>query len=214
MRSALVFSLAMLAWSVPSLACAPPAERTLYRIEHESFGDIGREVLTFRCEGEQLVVDRTVQITVRVLFVTAYRREAHYREIWQDGRLIRFESHTDDNGRRIVVVARAAGGGVIIEGPDGPREVPSTVVPTDPWNQNVVDRTLLFDRTDGKVLQVNVADAGQEPVQVDGRTICARKYVVSGDLELELWYDPRGAWLKSRLRREGGAITMTRQRSS
>jgi hypothetical protein len=214
MRSALGFSLAMLAWSVPSLACAPPAEQTRYRIEYASFGDIGREVLTFRCEGEQLVVDWTVDVTVRVLFVTAYRREAHYREIWQDGRLIRFESHTDDNGRRIAVVARANGGSMVIEGPDGPREAPSTVVPTDPWNQNVVDRTLLFDRTDGKVLQVNVADAGKEPIQVDGRTICARKFIVSGDLERELWYDPAGARVRSRFRREGGAITITRQRSS
>src|ERR671919_418541 len=110
--------------------------------------------------------------------------------------------------------ARANGGSMVIEGPDGPREAPSTVVPTDPWNQNVVDRTLLFDRTDGKVLQVNVADAGKEPIQVDGRTICARKFIVSGDLERELWYDPAGARVRSRFRREGRAITITRQRSS
>jgi Family of unknown function (DUF6134) len=214
MRSAFVSALAILAWSVPALACDPPLEQTHYRIEHEVFGDIGREVVTVRCEGEQLVVDRTVEVTVRVLLVTAYHHEARYREIWQDGRLIRFESQTDDNGRRIAVSARTAGERVVIEGPEGPRQAPSTVIPSDPWNQSVVDRTLVFDRTDGKVLQVNLTDAGEEPIEVDGYTISARKYVVSGDLERELWYDHTGAWLKSRFRREGGAITITRQLSS
>jgi hypothetical protein len=211
MRSAFLFALAILAWSVPARACVLPTEEALYRIEHEAFGDIGREVVTARCEGEQLVVDRTVEVTVRLLLVTAYHREAHYREIWQDGRLIRFDSQTDDNGRQIAVSARTAGERVVIEGPEGPRQAPSTVVPSDPWNQSVVDRTLVFDRTDGKVLQVNVADRGEEAIEVDGHTIWARKFVVSGDLERELWYDHAGALVKSWFRREGGAITITRQ---
>jgi Domain of unknown function (DUF6134) len=204
----------VLTTSVPAPACDLPVTQASYRIEHEAFGDIGREVLTVRCEGEQLVVDGTVEVTVRVLLVTAYHREAHYREIWEDGRLIRFESETDDNGTRIAVSARSIGNRVVIEGPDGPKRVPSTVAPSDPWNQRVVDRTLVFDRTGGKVLRVTVTEAGEEPIEVDGQTICARKYIVSGDLERELWYDRAGTWVKSRFYRDGSAITITRQLSS
>jgi hypothetical protein len=60
-------------------------------------------------------------------------------------------------------------------------------------------------------VEVDVADAGEVPVQVDGRRIIARKYLVSGDLELELWYDESGAWVKWRMHHERGAVTMTRE---
>jgi hypothetical protein len=213
MLPAVAFLLSVLVWSVPVVACAPPAERVLYRIEHETFGNIGRQVLTFRCDGDRLVVDTTVDVAVWMLFFTIYRHEARYRGVWQGDRLVRFESHTDDNGKILEVFARAADGRVIIEGPNGQSEAPLTVVPNHPWNYDVIARTLLFDPIDGKVLQVHVTDAGEEAIELDGRRITARKYLISGDLELELWYDLGGAWVRWRMQEERGAVTMTRQRS-
>ena len=212
MLPAVAFVLTLLVWSVPVLACAPPVERAVYRIEHETFGNIGHQVLTFRCDGDRLVVDTTVDVTVRMLFFTIYRHEARYRGVWQGDRLLRFESHTDDNGKKLEVFARAAGGRVIIDGPNGRSEAPLTVVPNHPWNHDLISRRLLLDPIDGKVLQVDVTDAGEEAIELDGRRIKARKYLVSGDLELELWYDSGGAWLRWRMQEERGAVTMNRER--
>jgi hypothetical protein len=206
-----VFLLSLLVWCVPSLACVPPAERAVYRIDHETFGNVGRQVLTFHCSGDRLVVDTTVDVAVRMLFLTLYRHEAHYREVWQGDRLVRFESHTDDNGRMLEVLARAVGEHIIIDGPDGQSEAPLTVVPDHPWNRGVLGRTLLFDPVDGTFRRVDVADAGAAAIEVEGRRIIARKYLVSGDLELELWYDESGAWVKWRMQDERGAVTMTRE---
>ena len=111
MLALVAFLVCLLVSSVPSLACAPPAERAVSRIEHEIFGDIGRQILTFTCRGDRLVVDTTVSIAVRVLFVTLYRHEAHYREVWQGDRLIGFESHTDANGRALDVSWRELSAG-------------------------------------------------------------------------------------------------------
>ena len=124
--------LGLLAWSVPAFACVPPVAQELYRIEHETFGHIGRQVLTFRCDGDQLVVDTTVNVAVRMLSFTIYRHEAHYRAVWEGDRLARFESHTDDNGKIEEVLARAAGERVIIDGPKGQSQAPLSVVPTPP----------------------------------------------------------------------------------
>jgi Family of unknown function (DUF6134) len=206
-----VFLLSLLGSCVPSLACAPPAERAVYRIDHENFGNIGRQVLTFSCRGDRLVVDTTVNVAVRMLFLTLYHHEAHYREVWQGDRLVSFEGHTDDNGRILDVLARAAGEHVIIDGPKGHSEAPATVVPDHPWNHDAIGRTLLFDPIDGTFRHVEVADAGEAPIQVDGRKIMARKYVVSGDHEVELWYDESDAWVQWRMQHERGAVTMTRE---
>jgi Family of unknown function (DUF6134) len=210
-RSFVAFLLSLLVTSVPSLACAPPAERAVYRVDHETFGNIGRQVLTFSCSGDRLVVDTTVDVAVRMLLFTPYRQEAHYREVWEGDRLVSFESHTDDNGRILEVSARAVGERIVIDGPNGHSEAPLMAVPDHPWNHDVVGRTLLFDPVDGTVRRVEVADAGKAPLEVDGRQIMARKYLVSGDLKLELWYDENGAWLKWRMHHGQGAVTMTRQ---
>jgi hypothetical protein len=201
------------AWCAPALACAPPADRLAYRIEHETFGDIGRQILTFTCRGDRLIVDTAVNVTVRMLFLTLYHHEAHYREVWQGDRLLRFESHTDDDGRMLEVVARAAGGRMLIDGPPGHGEAPLAVVPDHPWNGRLLDHTLLFDPMDGTLRRVRVTDAGEAQIEVDGRWLRARKYLVSGDLELELWYDESGAWVKWRMPHERGAVTMTRDAS-
>jgi hypothetical protein len=205
------FLLGLLVASAPSLACVPPAEQAVYRVDHETFGNIGRQVLTFSCSGDRLVVDTTVDVAVRMLLFTPYRQEAHYREVWEGDRLVSFESHTDDNGRILEVSARAVGERIVIDGPNGHSEAPLMAVPDHPWNHDVVGRTLLFDPVDGTVRRVEVADAGKAPLEVDGRQIMARKYLVSGDLKLELWYDENGAWLKWRMHHGQGAVTITRQ---
>jgi hypothetical protein len=56
-----------------------------------------------------------------------------------------------------------------------------------------------------------VTPAGTETITASGRAIAARKYVVTGDLERELWYDDGGHWLQSRLEHDGAKITLTRQ---
>jgi hypothetical protein len=210
------FLFSLLAASVPSLACAPPTERAVYRVEHETFGDIGRQVLTFSCSGDQLVVETTVEVAVQMPPFTLYRQEAHYREVWEGdrlvSRLVRFESHTDANGEILEVFARAEGEHLVIDGPNGHSEAPSMAVPDHLWNPEVVGRTLLFDPVDGTFRRVQVADAGKAPLQIHGRQIMARKYVVSGDVDLELWYDDKsGAWVQWRMHHLEGAVTMTRQ---
>jgi hypothetical protein len=56
-----------------------------------------------------------------------------------------------------------------------------------------------------------VTPSGTETITVAGRAVAARKYLVTGDLERELWYDAAGDWLQSRLEHDGAKITLTRQ---
>ena len=212
MLASVVFLLSLFVASAPSFACGPPpVERAVYRVDHETFGNIGRQVLTFSCSGDRLVVETTVDVAVQMALFTLYRQEAHYREVWEGDRLVRFESHTDDNGRVLAVSARAVGERIVIDGPNGHSEAPLMAVPDHPWNHDVVGRTLLFDPVDGTFRRVEVTDAGEVPVEVGGRQIMARKYLVSGDLEVELWYDENGGWVKWRMHDGRGAVTMTRQ---
>jgi Family of unknown function (DUF6134) len=195
----------------PALACNHPAERVDYAIHHETYGDVGRHVVTFSCQGDDLLVETRVDGEVTVLAIPIFKREATYRELWREGRLIAFDSRFDDNGEVYEVSARAEGEHTVIDGRRGRVEAPATVVSNHPWNYDVLERTLLFDTQRGRLQQVHITPAGAETITVAGREVAARKYLVTGDLERELWYDDAGNWLQSRLAHDGDKITLTRQ---
>jgi Family of unknown function (DUF6134) len=194
-----------------ALACSHQPERVEYAIHHETYGEVGRHVITFSCQGDDLVVETTIEGEVKVLMVPLFKRDGTYREVWRGDRLIEFESRIVDNGEVYQVSARANDGHTVIEGRRGRIEAPPTIVSNHPWNHDVIDRPLLFDTQRGRLQEVQVAPAGAEIVTVAGRGIEARKYRVTGDLERELWYDDAGNWLQSRLEHDGAKITLTRQ---
>jgi hypothetical protein len=193
-----------------ALACAAP-ERAEFAIHHETYGEVGRHVITFACAGEDLIVETTIRGEVKVLMLPLFKRDGSYREVWRGDRLVAFDSHVVDNGEAYQVTARANGERTVIEGRRGRIEAPATIVSNHPWNHEAVDRTLLFDTQRGRLQQVQVTPAGIELITIAGRPVAARKYRVSGDLERELWYDEAGNWLQSRLEHDGAKITLTRQ---
>jgi hypothetical protein len=194
-----------------ALACTAPPERAEYTIHHESYGEVGRHVIDFSCDGDDLVVETTIEGEVKVLMVPLFKREGTYREVWRGDRLIAFDSHIVDNGEAYEVRARANGDRTVIEGRRGHIEAPPTIVPNHPWNHDVIERTLLFDTQRGRLQEVQVIPAGTETITVAGREVEAQRYRITGDLERELWYDAAGNWLQSRLEHDGAKITLTRQ---
>jgi len=195
-------------------ACVPPPAPASFRIVHAVFGEIGRHDVDFRCEGGQLIVETEARIEVEVVAVTAYRREARYREVWRDDRLIAFDGETVEDGTAKPVTARRRDDHVLIDGPAGRIEAPSGVVPDNPWNPHIASRSVLFDVSSGELLRVRVRHAGEETIEVAGQPVRADKYVRSGDREHALWYAKDGRWLRWRLERATGAVTFERQAGS
>jgi hypothetical protein len=205
----LALALALLA-AGQAVACPDAPPDAEYRIRHEAYGEVGRHVITFACAGDELIVETRVAGEVRLLMVPIFQREARYREVWRGDRLIAFDSWSRDNGEIYEVKARADGEQTIIEGRRGRTLAPATVISNHPWNHAVLDRPLLFDTQRGKLQQVRVTPAGEDTINVGGARVRALKYVVTGDLERELWYGRDGEWLQSRLEYKGAAITLTR----
>lgn len=210
MRLPWLLAPAVLCLANATAACEPPEPAT-FRIVHEAFGEIGRHALSFRCDGSDLIVETDARIEVEILAVTAYQREARYRETWRDDRVVAFDGETVEDGEPKKVRARRQEDHMLIEGPAGRVEAPLDVVPDNPWNPDVALRSLLFDVSTGDLLRVRVRRAGEDVIEVAGRPVEAHRYVRSGDREHVLWYAEDGRWLQWRLERTTGAITFVRQ---
>ncbi len=192
-------------------ACSRPPGQDTYTIKHELFGEIGRHVITYSCEGDDLVVETEIDGEATMLSVPVYALEGRYREVWHGDRLISFDSRVDDNGELFEVKARAEGDHMRIDRRRGTIEAPASIVSDHPWNYAVIDRTLLFDARRGKLRHVEVTPAGEETLVIGDAKVAADKYVMSGDLERVLWYGKDGAWLQSQLEYAGSKVFVTRQ---
>jgi Domain of unknown function (DUF6134) len=210
-----VFAAGLLALSVttgtPAHACSHPPGQDVYAVRHELYGEIGRHVITYSCEGDDLVVETKIDGGVTLLSIPVYTLEGGYHEVWRGDRLISFDSQVDDNGELFEVKARVEGDHMRIDRRSGSVEAPASIVSDHPWNYAVIDRSLLFDARRGKLRHVEVAPAGEETLVIGDAKVVADKYVVSGDLERVLWYGKDGAWLQSQLTYGGSKVFVTRQ---
>lgn len=172
----------------PARAGAPPGTYH-YAVHHPSYGDIGTFTNTVTHKGDEVIVNTEVRIAVDILFITAHREEADRREVWRNGRLVAYDSLTMKNGERLAVKGRANGSSFVIDGLDGRIEAPAVVHPSNPWSITITEKTLLLATASGKLLKVEATPAGEETIELADRKVEARRFRVTGELDLELWYD-------------------------
>ncbi len=131
-------------------------------------------------------------ITVPVLFFT-YKYSYRGREVWKDGKLQRFDSTCNDDGKRYVVTAAAEEKGVRFKVNNAERIVSRDVWLTSYWSKpdkKMVDKAVpLVDADTGRDLECKVSQVGPEEVTVSGQAMKLQRYKLTGQVEVELWYD-------------------------
>ncbi len=184
---------------VQSAAAADLADGT-YRFKVFRDGDeIGSHTITARHDGQDLVLDIAVALKVKVAFITAYRYEQTRREVWRDGRLIAFESDTNDDSTKAKTNGKLEGDMLVVDGPGGRQANRPDILSNSWWNAELVKQAELLNTIDNKILKVSIRDAGEETVETAAGPVKAHRYVITGDIERELWYDGEGRWVHMRL---------------
>ena len=191
-------------------AYEPPAGTVEYQINHSKYDEIGSHVITFSKNGGDQIVEVALAIKVKFLFITVHSLSSKRREVWRDGRFVEYLAKTDENSDLSEVRAKYQGGVTTITGPNGSVETSDTVFPTNPWNPDIVRQKVLMDTKTGELLTVSIQAAGDESVDVAGKRVQGKKYVISGDMERELWFDGAGNLLRFRFVRDGATLTFTR----
>jgi hypothetical protein len=114
-------------------------------------------------------------------------------EVWKDRRLVRFDSNTDDNGKRYIVSAVAEAGGLRVKVNNAERMArPETWLTSywslpDPKLRNQV--IPILDCDNGKDLDGKLAYVATEKHRVAGQEVTLNHYRLSGKVQVDLWYD-------------------------
>jgi hypothetical protein len=184
----------------------PPSRALAFQLmRHDSA--IGTHTLDFKVEDDTL----TVQIVVDVLFTLGPIPLVHYThrntEVWRGGRLSRLEAHTDRNGTELYMSAHRVAAGLRVEGSGtSPYIAPEDALPTTYWNARMLHVPMIGTQ-DGILVHPRVTEKPIEPVRLaSGAETAARCYSLTGDLDLELWYDPESRWMSMRFRVADGSV--------
>ncbi len=189
----------------------PPDRRIAFQlIRHGS--SIGTHTLEFRADGNTLVVDIAVDVHVWLGPIPIAHYTHHGRETWSGDRLVDVQTHTDRNGRQLDMAATWSGRGLSVRGSGtSPYVAPIDAYASTYWRKASLFGPLIGTQ-DGTLNRPSIVQPGVEPVRLaSGAHTKAQRYVLSGDMDVELWYDESDAWVGMRFAVDDGSqITYAR----
>lgn len=199
-------------FGISPVFAAPPQGGSLNFIVLRNGDAVGRHDMLFRNDPDGLKIDIQTNVAVKIAFITAYRFEHEGHEVWQNGRLTRLWSKTNDDGTKHVLDVTAGGQDLAIMADGKDTERAAVSIPASLWNEHILQQKSILNTLDGTRMNISVADLGNEGVPVQGGMIQARHYAISGDLQRELWYDANNVLVKVRFKaKDGSNIEYLRQ---
>jgi hypothetical protein len=196
----------LLAVSPPAYAAVIPSNLRFRALRNGS--PIGVHTVSFRQDGERLVVRTRIDISVKVLFFTAFYLKHDAEEVWHAGRLVSVRSTTDDNGTRVQVSGSAVEGGFRIIGDEGPFLAPAQLLTSNTlWDTRILGATRLIDVQYGGVIGLAVKPLGPALVDTpEGQVSANRHYLITPHYAGTIFHDIRGRWVRAVIEAKGQVI--------
>jgi hypothetical protein len=168
---------------------------------------IGTHTLAFRGNGDMLEVDIAVEVLVKFGPFPIVRYTHSSRESWQGGQLVGVSSRTDRNGKQLRMDACWTDTGLKVEGSGTrPYVAPRNAFATTYWHKATLFGPLIGTQ-DGGLVHPVVAQQRPERIRLaSGDETSAKCYVLSGDINLELWYDTSDTWAGMRFTADDGSV--------
>lgn len=213
---ALILAAAGTATATASAAQDTPYGNSLSFIAYRNGEAIGRHTLSFQRNGQELKVETSINLAVKILGITAYRYNHKAQETWNGDAFQTLSSQTDDNGKKMVIQAQRSPAGLEVvrsaraepvqgaamdqglKRDDTVREtLPLNLLPSSHWNFRQVSQSALLNTQTGSKANVQITQIGREQIKTANGTISAMRYRYTGDVTKDQWFDDRGRWVKT-----------------
>ena len=178
----------------PEEAFIPPSGSLSFRLMR--YGTpIGTHAVVFQNQPDGFDVHIGVNVLVKLGPIPFVRYTHSDSEAWRSGRLAAITAQTNRNGTELAMHAWRGKAGLQVEGSGtAPYVAPDNALPTTYWNPRMLDGPMIGTQ-DGMLVRPKVTATGVEHIRIaDGSRIPARRYELSGDLEIVLFYDMAGLW--------------------
>ena len=166
---------------------------------------IGSVETTFEKVNNNLIVTTTVDIKVKVLFLSAYEFFQKSEETWLKNNFISFKGHTDfEDDREYFIDGQDTDDQFVVFGMDGELKLKKDIIPLNYWNKSILKQKNIFDTQKGILRKITVKKLNDEIIKINKKEILTEKYLLNAskhikDLgpfpEYTIWYSKKNGEL-------------------
>ncbi|MFQ5953567.1 MAG: DUF6134 family protein [Kiloniellales bacterium] len=208
-RSALVVVVALAAWLDPGASQAAQREFTYkLMLGSKKMGTQVIRVAAVDLTNNGFDVRTRMNIDFSPFIFINVKVQQVTREVWRDGRIVGFESKTNDRGDKFHVQAKPDGDRLVVTGSEDTWSASHAAAPTSYWYEPLFKgRNQFFDTKTGKVRDSKLEFVDMAEVTYRGRRYPVRHYRLADDKKSrEFWYFETGVLYMTRYKEQGSSV--------
>ena len=188
----------------------------LKRIEFDIYRNnklIGTHIFSFKKLSGELAVKSEINFEIKKLGIVLYTYHVEGTEIYEDGKLIKFNSKTNQNGKKKYVNVILENEEYNIDGSSYQGKAPINYLLGTWWNHSIVEAPAQISAVSGRLINQKVTFLGKETIKIGGKTYDAlhfnfsstdKKLTKGKKLNTDVWYDEKTLnWIKASFEKKG-----------
>ena len=188
----------------------------LKRIEFDIYRNnnhIGKHVFSFKKSDGELAVESEINFVIKKFGIVLYKYHVKGTEIYKDGKLIKFNSKTNQNGKVKYVNMTLENEEYIIDGSSYQGRTPVDYLLGTWWNHSITTAKAQISAVSGRIIMQKVTFLGKEKIQIDDKSYDTlhfnfsstdKKFAKSKKLNTDVWYDEETLnWVKASFKKKG-----------
>ena len=175
--------------------------------------NIGKHIFSFKRSGDKLIVDSEINFEIKKFGVTLYKYHVKGAEVYEKGKLVKFNSKTLQNKKNKYVNLLSEDNNFIIDGSSFKGKVPNDYILGTWWNHSIVDSEAQISAVSGRIIKQKVTFLGKETIKVDNKfyetlhfnfSSIDKKLGKDKKLNTDIWYDEKTLnWVKASFNKKG-----------
>ena len=174
---------------------------------------IGKHVFSFKKVNDKLEVESEINFQIKKLGVVLYKYHVKGKEIYKDGKLIKFNSKTNQNGKDKYVNLILNNNELEIDGSSYKGKAPVDYLLGTWWNHSIVKADAQISAVSGRIIKQKVEFIGKENINIGGKiyktlhfnfTSTDNKLSKDKKLNTHIWYEEETLnWVRATFKKKG-----------
>jgi len=188
----------------------------LNRIEFDIYRNqthIGKHVFSFKKLNGELAVESEINFQIKKFGVVLYKYHVKGTEIYKDGKLVKFNSKTNQNGKVKYVNMKLDNEEYHIDGSSYQGKAPIDFMIGTWWNHSIVKASAQISAVSGRIIKQKVTFLGKETIKIHDKiyntlhfnfSSTDKKLAKDKKLNTDVWYDEKSLnWVKASFKKKG-----------
>ena len=174
---------------------------------------IGTHIFSFKKSSGQLAVKSEINFEIKKFGIILYNYYVEGTEIYEDGKLIKFNSKTNQNGKEKYVNMILENEEYNIDGSSYQGKAPINYLLGTWWNHSIVEAPVQISAVSGRLIDQKVTFLGKEVIKIGEKTYHTlhfnfsstdKKLSKNKKLNTDVWYDEKTLnWVKASFKKKG-----------